>query len=103
VVDGDAGAKSAGRMVETDGNAALRIWRISEGEICKHRAGRWDDETWRVLRSYMDRITLWPSTKCGEMAVADDCWPFMCPEDCPEKQHDHPEGRVFGNQVVAGL
>ena len=58
--------------------------------------GRRDDETRRVLGSYVDRITLWPSTKRGEMELSDDLWPFLC----PEKQHDRPEGRSCGNQIA---
>ena len=62
--------------------------------------GRRDDETRRVLGSYVDRITLWPSTKRGEMELADDLWPLLS----PEKQHDRPEGRSCGNQIAgAGL
>lgn len=60
--------------------------------------GRRDDENRRVLGSYVDRITLWPSTKRGEMELSDDLCPFLC----PEKQHDRPEGRSCGNQIAGG-
>ena len=62
--------------------------------------GRRDDETRRVLGSHVDRITLWPSTKRGEMDLAEDLWPFLSPENGPEKQHDRPEGRSWVNMAA---
>ncbi len=55
--------------------------------------GRRDDEARRVLGSYVERITVWPSTKRGEMALHPDCWALW-------KQHDRPERRSCGNQVA---
>ena len=58
--------------------------------------GRRDDETRRVLGSYVERITVWPSTKRGEMALNPAGWPLWH----PGKQHDRPEGRSCGNQIA---
>ena len=60
--------------------------------------GQRDDETRRVLASYVDRITLWPSKKRGEMTLADDLWPFLS----PEKQHDRPPKRRSRGNRLAG-
>jgi len=58
--------------------------------------GRRDDETRRVLGSYVERITLWPSTKRGEMALNPAAWPLWH----LGKQHDRPERRSCGNQIA---
>ncbi len=60
--------------------------------------GRRDDEARRVLGSYVERITLWPSTKRGEMALHPDCW-ALWRAMAPGKQHDRPERRSGGNEV----
>ncbi len=60
--------------------------------------GRRDDEARRVLGSYVDRITLWPSTKRGEMALHPDCW-ALWRAMAPGKQPDRPERRSCGNEV----
>jgi len=60
---------------------------------------RRDDEARRVLGSYVERITLWPSTKRGEMALHPDCWSLWRSLD-PGKQHDRPERRSCGNEVA---
>jgi len=61
--------------------------------------GRRDDEARRVLGSYVERITLWPSTKRGEMALHPDCWSLWRSLD-PGKQHDRPARRSCGNHLA---
>jgi len=61
--------------------------------------GRRDDEARRVLGSYVERITLWPSTKRGEMALHPDCWALWRSLD-PRKLHDRPARRSCGNEVA---
>ncbi len=61
--------------------------------------GRRDDEARRVLGSYVERITLWPSTKRGEMALHPGCWSLWRAMD-PGKQHDRPARRSCGNEVA---
>jgi len=62
-------------------------------------SGRRDDEARRVLGSYVERITLWPSTKRGEMALHPSCWSLWRSLD-PGKQHDRPARRSCGNEVA---
>jgi hypothetical protein len=65
--------------------------------------GRRDDEARRVLGSYVERITVWPSTKRGDMALHPDCWALWRAE-AAGKQHDRPKKRSGGNEVAgAGL
>jgi len=61
--------------------------------------GRRDDEARRVVGSYVERITLWPSAKRGEMALHPDCWSLWRSLD-PGKHHDRPERRSGGNEVA---
>jgi hypothetical protein len=66
-------------------------------------SGRRDDEARRAVGSYVERITLWPSTKRGEMALHPDCWSLWRAMD-PGKQYDRPARRSCGNHLAgAGL
>ncbi len=74
---------------------SLRQWaRAQIADLWAALAGTRNDRTRDVIGTYVERITVWPSQKRGEMALnpaARALW----------KYHDRPEGRSWANPIGA--
>ena len=98
---------SANQDVDT-----LRKW--ARAQLAGLRAamnGTRNGRTRNVIATYIDRITVWPSKKRGEMwpkPAADALWKCNCDERGPSdrdpspcKQHDRPKGGSWANRIGA--
>lgn len=73
----------------------LRTWARNQlAGLHDAMAGTRNDRTRDVIGAYVDRITVWPSQRRGEMRLNPAAAPLW-------KQHDRPEGRSRGNPIGA--
>ena len=74
---------------------ALRKWaRAQLAGLQAALNGARNNQARAVIATYVDRITVWPSRKIGEMALNPAAYALW-------KQHDRPEGRSWANAIGA--
>jgi len=73
----------------------LRQWASAQlAGLREAMDGTRDDHTRGVIGTYIERITVWPSQKRGEMLLNHAAGPLW-------KRHDRPEGRSWANRIGA--